>query len=348
MRKRVFLAVTAMFCISVFISSCSKDSDVANQQVFSIAVFVPGQVEGSPTYEMLVSGVETAVLQAENSGRQVETKIFEAGYNQSEWGDKLQALAATGSYDLIVSTNPSIPDLIVPIHQIFPEQKFVVLDGGNPGIETLTSVTFNQYEQGYLSGFFAGLVTSSKELSGSNDQLVAGLVAGQEYPVMNDEILPGFQDGLKASAGETAQVDFRVLGNWYDAEKARELADSIIRQGGDVILSIAGSGSQGVLAAAKSAGTYVLWFDSPGYEYGPGTVLGSSMVRIDTFTRDIVSQAIDGSLEYGDQMVLGIQEGAIDYARNDPAYVDNVPADIRRQMNELIDSILSGEVVIGR
>ncbi|HEB09960.1 MAG TPA: BMP family ABC transporter substrate-binding protein, partial [Spirochaetales bacterium] len=35
-------------------------------------------------------------------------------------------------------------------------------------------------------------------------------------------------------------MDFRVIGNWYDANKAADLANSMIDSGVDVIATIAG------------------------------------------------------------------------------------------------------------
>ncbi|AHC15095.1 BMP family ABC transporter substrate-binding protein [Salinispira pacifica] len=321
----------------------------AASENFTIAVFIPGQIQGSPTYELLARGVQQAADEANDSmdnAEAVSVKVFEAGYNQAEWGEKLRNLTATGSYDLIVSSNPSIPDLISNIEPLFPEQKYLVMDAENSGQEYTAAVMLNQYEQAYLSGYFAGLVSAHDSLEGANSQLKVGLLAGQEYPVMNNEIQPGYIQGARDAASPELEVDIRVLGNWYDAEKARELADSMIRGGVDVILTIAGSGNQGVVSAAEAAGTYVLWYDSPGYEYAPGTVLGSSMVNIDELTREMVGRAIRRELKYGETRYVGISEAAVDYARDYDEYREFVPEDIRRRMDELIDGIADGSIQI--
>ncbi|HTX72741.1 MAG TPA: BMP family ABC transporter substrate-binding protein, partial [Rectinemataceae bacterium] len=72
-----------------------------------ICVFVPGVVAGSPTYEQLVAGVQRAVSEVPGASM----KVVEAGFDQSLWLDKLSALAASGEFSLIVSSNPAIPDL---------------------------------------------------------------------------------------------------------------------------------------------------------------------------------------------------------------------------------------------
>lgn len=324
-------------------------SGETDDETFSIAVFIPGQIQGSPTYELLAKGVRDAADMANDSASDPEAvtvKIFEAGYNQAEWGEKLRNLTATGSYDLIVSSNPSIPDLINDIEPLFPEQKYLVMDAENSGQKDTAAVMLNQFEQAYLSGYFAGLVTGHEALDGANPEAKVGLLAGQEYPVMNNEIQPGFIQGARDAASSDLEVDIRVLGNWYDAEKARELADSMIRGGADVILTIAGSGNQGVISAAEAAGSYVLWYDSPGYEYAPGTVLGSSKVNIDKLTSEMVGRAIRGELEYGDTRYVGIRENAVDYARDYDEYRNFVPENIRRQMDELISGIADGSIQI--
>ncbi len=53
-----------------------------------IGVFIPGQREGSPIYDSLAAGAER--FASENPGSSV--RVFEAGFNQAEWQEKLTAL----------------------------------------------------------------------------------------------------------------------------------------------------------------------------------------------------------------------------------------------------------------
>jgi simple sugar transport system substrate-binding protein len=193
------------------------------------AVFVPGVVANSPVYSMLVEGVTQAVLDYnENNNTNYKLEVVEAGTNQAEWGAKLTGLAAMKKFDVIFSSNPSIPDLAVPITEIYPEQKFVILDSfyeGNPNIAT---VRFNQREQAYLAGYAAGLATTSKDsqMKFSNPQKKIALISAQEYPVMNEIILPGFIEGAKAVDNDI-EVIFKIVGNWYDANKGAEISRSL-------------------------------------------------------------------------------------------------------------------------
>jgi simple sugar transport system substrate-binding protein len=305
---------------------------------FSVGVFVPGFVEGSPTYEMLVSGAERAVGEAPGA----TITITEAGYNQAEWLEKLTAFAATGQYDLIVTSNPAMPALCAEVGQSFPEQRFVVIDGYLPGTPRIRTTLFNQVEQAYLVGYMAGLVTTSG-MAGANPLLRAGMVVGQEYPIMNDAIVPGFERGLQAAA-PGSELDVRVVGNWYDAAKAAELAAGIFEGGADVILTIAGGANQGVVRAAKERGKYVLWFDSNGYSVEPGVVVGSSVVAHDEATYRAVSAALKGTLSYGDAEILGARDGFVRFIDDDPLYRQSVPETIRKRMADEAQQVRLGKV----
>ncbi len=318
-------------------TACAPDEE--RTVSFSIAVFVPGVVEGSPTYEMLVEGVKRAAEERD----EVAVRVIEGGFNQAEWGEGLTSLSATGEYDLIVSSNPSLPEIAAEVAESFPAQRFLILDGYGDNHESMATVQFNQREQAFLNGYFAGLVTTHDGLKHTRDELRIGLLAGQEYPIMNEVIVPAFTLGAQ-TIDPDIEVDFRVLGNWYDAGTANELAGSMIGRGADVILTIAGGGNQGVIAAAKERGGYVLWFDSSGYDQEPGVVLGSSIIRLDTIAYERTLQAIDGDLSFGVSEVVGVREGYVDFDTEDSLYQRHVPTDIRAEIGKILERLRSGDL----
>ena len=72
----------------------------------SIAVFVPGIIDDSPTYNMLVQGVKAAVEEKNQElakKNKIDLFVMEAGTNQAEWGPKITALCAERRYDVIIS-----------------------------------------------------------------------------------------------------------------------------------------------------------------------------------------------------------------------------------------------------
>jgi simple sugar transport system substrate-binding protein len=311
----------------------------------AIAVFIPGVMSGSPIYELLAKGVRQAAEEKSGPQGTVSVTVIEGGFNQAEWEGRITALAASGRYELIVSSNPSLPAIASSVSAKFPQQRFLLLDGelaGNPRIYT---VRYKQREQAYMAGHIAALVALEAAPEGMQARRI-GLVAGQEYPAMNEVILPGYREGAQ-HADPDCTVDFRVLGNWFDAGKAAELAADMIRGGAAVILCVAGGANEGVVQAAFEAGAKVVWFDTNGYGVRPGTVVGSAVLYQDKAAYEQTIRFLEGTLPFGSAEVLGVAEGYVDFIEADPNYQASVSAPIREKQRRLLEQIRSGALHIG-
>jgi simple sugar transport system substrate-binding protein len=338
--KKINLLLAAGFISVIVLGGCSKKNSAAGRE---IAVYIPGVMSGSPIYEMLSSGVQRA---ADEVGG-ITVTIVEAGYNQSEWETKLTALAAQQKFDLIVSSNPSLPELANTVSKKFPASRFLLLDGelsGNPSIYTLR---YNQREQSYMSGYLGALLAGEaaaerKNRTGNSGNTVhIGLIAAQNYPVMNNTILPGYLRGARAVMPDIS-VDFRIVGNWFDAAKAMELASGMISEGVDVILTIAGSANEGVLQAAAEKNAKILWFDVNAYSLRPGIIAGCSVLRQEKAAYDKTMSYIRGELPFGVCEKAGIQDGYIDFIDYDPLYLSTVSAEVREQQAVMLEKLRSG------
>ncbi len=316
----------------------SSEETAAEEEPFDIAVFIPGVLAGSPLYQMLADGVTQAV----DAHEQATVKVVEGGFNQAEWRDKVTELAAAGKYELIISSNPALPEICDRVSKNFPRQKFLLFDGYLEGNDSIYTFRYNQYEQAFLAGHMAGLVTTNG-MPGANPDLKIGLIAGQEYPDMNQAIKPGFLAGARM-VNDDISLDFRVVGNWYDATKAAELAQSMVKSGVDVILPIAGGANQGVIKTAEESDTYIHWFDTNGYANSPGRIIGSTALLQEQAAREITAKAIEGSLQYGEAEVVGVADGWVTFISSDPLYTDAVPEELRMRQKGLLEKMVSGDI----
>lgn len=344
---RVLFFGAFVFFACAFLASCFNGKA---KNSISVAVFVPGIMADSPVYSMLAQGVQEGVAEyneAMPEEKKVKVTVLEAGTNQSEWAGKITALAASGLHDVIISSNPSLPDIVAPLTVQFPAQKFIILDAFHEGNQNIATVRYNQREQSYLTGYIAALVSASKNdgLQYANPGHKIGLVAAQEYPVMNNIILPGFQEGAQAAVPGTT-VDFRVVGNWYDATKGAELAKAMYKNGVDVILPICGGASQGVVSAAKELGFYITWFDDNGFIKAPGHIVSSSVMAQKRMAKEMVLDYLSGKTEFGKAKTVGIKEGYIDFVQDDDTYILTVPAEIREEMGKVVSSIKNGDLLL--
>ncbi len=332
--------MAASFAVFI-LAGCNRSEQAENsggEPEYKAAVFIPGFIAGSPTYAMLAEGVEKAAGEMD----ELTVKLVEGGYDQSTWPEQVTSLAAAGEWDLIITTNPSMPEICKKVSREFPEQKFLILDGYLEDHPAIHTVFFNQVEQAFLIGYFGGLVTLS-DMEKSNPDKKAGFLAAQEYPVMNQMMKPGYEEGLRYADSEIS-LDFRVLGNWHDASRAAEIAKAMYNAGSDVILTVAGSANQGVITAAKELNKYVLWYDTSGYGKAPGTVVGCSQIHLDKAAYEQTIAAVEGKLEFGEAEVLGVSEGYVGFDTEDPAYKEHVPEGIQNAMQEILDKLENGEI----
>ena len=332
--KKQFIIIISILT-ALFFSGCSAKK----KQNPSIAVFVPGIIADSPTYEKLVNGVSKAVKEYNKELPEAKSAllyIMEVGTNQAEWAQKLSALAAEGIYDVIISSNPSLPDLAEQVQEQFPNQKFILLDAAKAGNPNIMTKCYDQAQQGYVTGYIAGLMSKSHKIA---------LISAQDYPVMNNIIFPSYRKGALDAAPETS-VDYRVVGNWYDATKGAEITDAVYKTGVDVVLPICGGASQGVIASARNNKMKIAWFDSNGFSKAPEVIISSTQNLQEKLAEEVTLEWLEGKTVWGTAETVGMKEGYIQFVNNDPFYLKNVPQNVREKMDELVEKITSGELEI--
>jgi len=321
--SKILLAV-GISCI--MFTGCAKKEKSGGK---SIAVFIPGIMAGSPIYANLAKGVQEAIAAYNESSAEsnkASATIFEAGTDQSLWSGKLTSIAAAGTYDVIISSNPALPELCKPLTNQFPNQKFILLNATCDGNKQIAAVNYNQKEQSYLTGYIAGLMSKTHKV---------GLIAAQEYPDMNNILLPYYKKGAQDAFAGTF-VDFRIVGNWYDASKGAQLTDAMCDAGVDVILPICGNASQGVITSAKEHKIHLAWFDENCFSKAPGVIISCCMVKQDMAAQEATTNFILGTTEWGKTKTAGFADGYIDFIQDDPLYTQYVPEEVRTKLEALV------------
>jgi len=319
--RKITIAVIMIFIILIF--SCTRKNDTSEKNdSLSVLVFITGVIAGSPTYEMMAEGaLEFASLHPD-----VKIKIYEAGMNQASWEQQLAEMVSGGEYQIVIGSNPALPEMCASVAALFPDQKFIIADAdyaGNPQIKTFS---YNQYEQSLFLGYLAGLVTTSS-MPYSNSQKKVGFIAAQEYPLLTMEMIPGFLEGARL-ADSGAEIDTRVIGNWSDAGKAAELASAMINANVDVFTAIAGGAAQGLIRAASERGAYIVWYNTNAYNAAPGLVVGCGIMEQKKLVIEILNEALEGKTRYGISTKIGVKEGYLKFLFDDPGY-QNLPSDIK-------------------
>jgi len=316
----------------IFTSSCIKSSK--QEGSLSVLVFITGVLAGSPTYEMMAEGA----LEFAQSHENVTVKIYEAGTNQAHWEEQLGEMVSSGEYDIVIGSNPSLPQICVNTAKLFPDIKFIITDAHYEGHPQIRTYFYNQYEQSLLLGYLAGLITIS-DMRYANSQKKIGFIAAQEYPLLTMHMVPGFLEGAKLADSEI-ELDFRVIGTgamaWVDANKAAELASAMMNAGVDVFTSIAGGASQGLIKTAVEKGAYIVWYNINAYSAAPGIIVGCGIMEQKKLVTEILNDIMEGKIQYGVSQTLGVRDGYLGFITEDAGYKNNIPDGIREKFENFI------------
>jgi simple sugar transport system substrate-binding protein len=324
-------------------NTSSLNSSTTEAKEINILVFISGALDGNPPYENLNNGALAFAKKNPN----VKIKTYEAGFNQAEWESQLTSLVATSKYDYVLTSNPSLPEICDRISKKFPNQKFIIPDAYFEGNKNIKTYEYNQYQQSVILGHLAGLITTSDMNNITKDQKnkKVGFIYAQEFPMMNEDIFPGFEAGLK-QVDPSLSLDTRVIGNWYDASKASELALSMADSGVDTFTSIAGGAAQGLIKVAKDKGLYIVAYDTNSYNMAPGTIVGSGQVDLMALTQNSLQSAIDGTLDWGVASIIGVEDGYIGFYSDDPQFKKGLSENVYNQFMDWYSKVKNKTIII--
>jgi len=335
---RTLLIITIIATLIVSVSGGKVEAGASVTGNFSVLVYVTGVTAGSPPYEMMADGA----MEFAEENPNVTVRVYEAGFNQAEWEEQLTSLVAEGGYDLVLGSNPSLPEICASVGAKFPSQKFLVTDAYYEGSPQISTWLYNQYEQSLYLGYLAGLITTSA-MPRANSAKKIGFIAAQEYPLLIRHIVPGFLDGARRVDPEIT-LDFRVIGNWYDANKAADLASGMIDGGVDVFTSIAGGAAQGLIRAIREKGAYAVFFNTSEYARAPGYILGCGLMEQKKLVKEILGEAVAGKLQYGTARIVGARDGYLNFIDDDAGYRDYLPKSIQEQFDAFMNAVRAGRI----
>lgn len=304
---------------------------------FSVALLITGEVAGNAIYEMMVAGARRA---AQDFG--IDVKVIEGGYNPARWATLLVSLAASKSYDLIITFTEGMPKNVENAARTFPNQKFVLMDALAPVLPNVYSVAFKDEEMAYLAGYFAAMVTKS-DMRGVNELLKVGMIAGDVYPAMMEKMKPAYEKGAK-DVDPSVEVLFSVVGSWADPSKGAELAQAQYEQGVDIIFLVAGGSGMGAVRKAREMGRYVIGVDSNYIDKDPQVILACALKHADKAIYEVLARAVRNELRFGTNEVWGIRQGMIGFTFDDPNYIKNVPLYIRDEMLRVYEKLKEGSI----
>ncbi|RQW80881.1 MAG: BMP family ABC transporter substrate-binding protein [Methanothrix sp.] len=220
------------------------------------------------------------------------------------------------------------------IQEVAPEYPNVVFmwGGGTEKLAPNAGVYYERiYEAQYLAGIVAGNMTKTDKIA-----FVAALPTSQVIIGIN-----AFAKGV-ASSNPNATVYVEWIGGWYDPEKERAVALSLINKGCDIITHWSDSDATGQIA--DEMGTYFISFGSDVGRFSPRVYLTGAIWNWEPIMTDIVESVHNGtwSAHPSQEWWYGLAEGGVRLA----PFSKLVPGNIRSFVDKMQEEIVQKELAI--
>ncbi len=224
-------------------------------------------------------------------------------------------------------------DFINAIKEVAPEYPDVIfmLGGGTEKLAPNAGVYYEKmYEAMYLAGIVAGNMTKTDKIG-----LAAALPTSEVINYLN-----AFARGV-ASSNPNAKVYVEWIGDWYDPEKERAVALSLIHMGCDIITHASNSDATGQIA--DEMGIYFISSGSDSGRFSPRVCLTGATWDMGPIMTDIVESVHNGTWnsQPGHEWGYGLAEGGVKLAPFGKMVPDNVRSFVDQKQKEILQKKLA-------
>lgn len=245
------------------------------------------------------------------------------------------ARAAGQGFDIIIGSSFDMIEPMKTVAGSFPDQKFGLVDvGPDPIAPNVISTVTKDWEGSFLVGMIAAKVTKTGTI---------GFVGGKDIPIIH-RFFVGYYYGAKMASPDVNVLE-SYSGTFTDPAAGKEYTLALVNQKSDINFAVAGATSSGVIDAAKETNTFAIGVDSNQNYLAPGHVLTSMVKRVDTQAFDMIKAVVDGTFKGGTVAYYGLKEGGVDAAM-DENNKGLIPDDVLKQVDELRQKVISGEIVV--
>lgn len=337
--KKLLLVLVA-FSLTFGLAACNGGTS-DDEDVLKVVLMVNGTLGDLSFFDSAAEGLQ---MIEDEYGDAVETKVVEAGFDDSKWEPTLIDLSDS-DWDIIIVGTWSMTEILQDVAAEFPEKNYIIFDSVvdySLGLDNVYSITYKQNEAAFMAGALAAKIVEDGEK--------IGFMGGMDIPVIND-FLVGYIEGAQYVNG-SIKVNASYVGDFSDSAKGKEIALNQYSQGVGVSFNVAGGAGLGLLDAAKETDNFAIGVDSDQAlifaETDPekaALIVTSVLKKVNMSLLRAISMHIDGTITYGEAENLGFAEEAVGLADN-VYYRAAVSQVIIDELIEIQSKISNGEIVV--
>jgi basic membrane protein A len=283
-------------------------------------------------------GVEDAV-----SSLGIEGKFLES-QQQTDYEANINAFLEEGC-DMIVTVGFLLGDATAAAANANPDVKFSIVDYAyDPTIPNVLGQVFTTDEAAFLAGYAAAATTQTGKV---------GTFGGIQIPTVT-VFMDGFSLGVdyynqqhgtsvEVLGWDPATQTGLFTGNFESTDDGRAMGESLMDEGADIIMPVAGPVGLGTAAAAQERGNaWIVGVDTDwtvtAPDYAP-IILTSVLKNMDVTTLAAIQSAIDGTFA-GGVTVGTLANGGVGLA----PLASAVPAGLQAELDQVKADIIAGTI----
>lgn len=305
-------------------------------------------------------GVQDAIDQLGIDGKYLESK------DQSDYAKNIQQFLSEND-DLIITVGFLLGVDTATAAKANPDTKFAIVDyaypdcytgavegkdcGSSTEIPNVLGLTFETDQAAFMGGYAAAAMTKTGKV---------GTFGGINIPTVTI-YMSGFQAGVdyynqqkgtnvQVLGWDTAKNDGLFTGNFDSTDDGRSFAESLMQEGADIIMPVAGPVGLGSAAVCQETGNCkIIGVDTDWYVSAPeyqSVELVSVMKNIDVAVFDAIKSAQDGTFKGGAYVGTLSNNGVGLSPFHD--FESDVPATLQPELDQIKADIISGKITMGQ
>lgn len=344
MRKILFTSIIMLTVLALLLVSWAAAPAQAAEPTKPLKVGLVtdvGGVNDKSFNQSAWAGVQKAVQEFGIQAKFIESK------QPTDYEKNIDQFATEG-YDVIITVGFLMGDATALKAVQYPEVKFAIIDyayfpakEGDPDpyikLNNVTSLMFQEDEVGFLAGVVAAGMSKTGTVCS---------VSGMEIPPVV-RFVTGYQTGAKWMNDQIKTLNVYIP-SFTDPAKGKEVGQSMIAQGCDVVFGVGGNTGNGGLLAAKEKGLMAIGVDVDQYLTYPevkDALLTSAMKNVDVAVYSYLKSVVEGTVKPG-ILTANIKNEGIGLAPYHD-WEDKVPAEVKAKVEEAVTGLKAGTLKTG-
>jgi basic membrane protein A len=333
--KKTYAAFSLLLVAAFLLTSCAQ---AAAPKYKACQVTDTGGIDDKSFNATAWKGVQDAISQLGVDGKYLESQ------QQTDYEKNINAFLEE-KCDMIITVGFLLGDATKAAAEANPNVKFSIVDFAyDPTIPNVLGQVFNTDEAAFLAGYAAAAATKTGKV---------GTFGGIQIPTVT-----AFMDGYALGVDYYNQkhgTNVEVLGwdpktqtglftgNFESTDDGRAMGETLMDEGADIIMPVAGPVGAGTAAAVKERGNaWIIGVDSDWTKTQPdyaSVTLTSVLKNMDVTTLAAIKSGIEGTFQ-GGVTVGTLANGGVGLA----PLASAVPSSVQGELDQIKADIIAGNI----